>query len=331
MTLWEGDDRSFDGSETVFQMRFGHAAESFGTVDIYLDAAGVAPVLGAQDATLAFGETEPAVDLPAGDYVLIVTAEGDPNDVLFESSSITFSAQTRILVTLFDGDENDVHPLAVQSFNAFGGVTAITDANALPTIRFIQTSLDLPLADIYDDAALTTPIVTDHAFGDVTGDLETPVGEKTITYTAAGDIGVSLFTTEFTSGAGRRIDFFLVGQMDDLASLPFLSDRRSISTEARVTVFHGSSNHDRVDIYVVDSGEPIDDALPRRPGVVYPLRTSGITLTAGEYDLYVTPFGEKTILAGPFSITVALGDVIETMVLDTVDPATAEIRLITAP
>ena len=42
-TIWEADERTFDGNETVFEMRFAHAAPTLGAVDVYFAAPGVAP------------------------------------------------------------------------------------------------------------------------------------------------------------------------------------------------------------------------------------------------------------------------------------------------
>ena len=56
ITLWEGDERSFDDADTVFQARFAHTAASLGALDYYFADASVAPVLGDQVATLSFGE-----------------------------------------------------------------------------------------------------------------------------------------------------------------------------------------------------------------------------------------------------------------------------------
>ena len=41
--------------------------------------------------------------------------------------------------------------------------------------------------------------------------------------------------------------------------------------------------------------------------------------------------GEKTVIAGPYRLDVALGDVVDFIVYDNVDPATADIVLIPNP
>ena len=82
-----------------------------------------------------------------------------------------------------------------------------------------------------------------------------------------------------------------------------------------------------VDLYVVDAGTSVEDALPRQIGINYALQTPAISLTAGSYDIYITTTGEKTVLDGPVNLEVSLGDVFEAVLLDRVDPALAEFKL----
>jgi hypothetical protein len=54
-------------------------------------------------------------------------------------------------------------------------------------------------------------------------------------------------------------------------------------------------------------------------------------LEAGSYDLYATPAASKTPIAGPSRLELADGDVVEVILLDTVDPATPEFFIVPAP
>jgi hypothetical protein len=54
-------------------------------------------------------------------------------------------------------------------------------------------------------------------------------------------------------------------------------------------------------------------------------------IAAGSYDIYVTDFGDKTVLAGPVSVDVVRGDVLDLFVFDTVDPSVLDLQRLNLP
>lgn len=329
--LWEGEERTWDGSETVFELRVGHTATSLGDVDVYVAPPGTAPAVGQELGTLSFGEVLPAADIAEGDYVVTITAAGDPANVLYTSASATFLAQTVIIVTAFDGDENDTAPVTARAFSV-SGTSALPDANSPSTLRFIQASMALTAADIYDDPALTTPLVTNHVFGDATGDLTTASGSVSLTYTAAGNPGTILFEDEVSIAAGAHHDLVMVGgSAEELAAVVFVPDRRSVLTLSKLRVMHAAANHGPVDLYIVNPDASIEEELADLFGLPFGTPPVTANVAEGSHDLYVTTSGEKTILAGPVRIEAALGGIIDVLAVDAVDPAVAEIRFIPRP
>ena len=81
LSVWTVADPLWEGTETVFEMRFAHLAEGTGAVDVYFAAAGVAPVLGEEQGTLNFGEILDPIEFSGGDFVVTYTTSGDPADV----------------------------------------------------------------------------------------------------------------------------------------------------------------------------------------------------------------------------------------------------------
>lgn len=332
ITLWEGDERSFEATDTVFEARFGHASDSLGPVDIYFAAPGIAPALGMEVATLSFGEIVPAVDFAEGDYVITITPAGDPSTVHYLSDTLPFAPQNATIITIFDADADDTAPVVVREITASGVSLRRPDVRFPPTARFIHASFDLGAADIYDDAALVTPIVTNQVFGDVTSDLDVAAGSLTISYTVPGDTGVLLLESTLDATVGTHNDVFAVGQSGSFATSDFVPDRRSVETIVKFRLFHAAANHGLIDVYIVDAGTVIDDALPRLAQVNFAFPSFIVLLNAGSFDVYLTPFGDKSIiLAGPVRIDPVLGDVIDALALDTVDPAIVEIRFIPRP
>ena len=328
--VWEIPQRSFSGTETIFEMRIGHAAATLGTVDVYIGLESAAPDLGDQVATLAPGEVSAPTDVEEDAYVITITASGNPADVLYQSEPTRIVASQSVVITVFEGDANDTAPVLLGIFNERGLASALTDARFPPTARFVHATMNLGTSDIYDDAALQNRIVADLAFGDITGDIDMAVGDLTITATAPGNIGAIQLEDTLSTSAGSRVNYYFTLLADELTGSQARVDRRSIETLARLTFFHSSVNHDLVDLYVVDAGTSIDDQLPRQIAISRLLQTPPIGIDAGRYDIYITTSGEKTVLDGPISLEASLGDVFEAVLLDRVDPSLAEFKLFPA-
>lgn len=331
--VWEGEQRVFDDGATVFQVQFAHLAESLGELDVYLAPQGTAPVVGAEIGSVAYGEILPPTDLTAEKKVLTVTARGDPTTVVYRTSAVTFNAATAYTLTLFDGDETDVSPQTVRFLTATGGSGVLTDTRYQSTIRLFHAAMSMAAADIYDDEALTSTLVTNQAFGQVSGDLPFSAAETDLTWTAAGNPSVVLFEETVDAASGTHNNLIVIETADDdddPAGRFYVPDRRSVSTFARFSVFHAAADQEILDVYAVDADQPITEVLPRfRIG--YGNLSTTLPLQAGSFDLYATEPATKTIVAGPARLVVADGDVVETLLLDTADPNAAVFSLVPAP
>lgn len=329
--IWEIPERSFSGTETIFEMRVGHAGDGLGTVDVYLGQEGVDPQPGELVATLAPGDVSTPRDVEEDVYVITITPAGNAGNVLFQSAPTQIVASQSVLITVFQGDANDTAPVAVRLFNEVGVAAALPDSRFPPTARFIHATTDLGTADIYDDAELQNRIVADLAYGDITGDIDVAAGDVPITATAPGNVGAILFEDTLTTFAGTRVNYYLSELAGEIVGEPIRVDRRSIETSARLTFFHSAANHRSVDLYVVEAGTAIEDALPRLIEQIYLQQTPPIAFDAGDYDIYVTTSGEKTVLEGPLRVEAAYGDVYEAVLLDRVDPSLVELRFFPPP
>ncbi len=329
ITVWETAERAFDGTEVVFEARFAHFA-SAGRADFYFLPASEAPAVDNALGTLESGEFLAPIDIDEGDYVLTITAAGDPSTVLFESTETAYSRAIVSTFALTDGRSADSAPYTVQRIPNSGGGTTLRDVRFGPTVRLFQASLTLADADVYRSEDLANVIVADHRFGDITSDISIDPGTTEFTYTAAGNASVTLLETDIDATNGRRYNLVVSGDDSDRSGVSYLIDRSPVASEARLLVFQASANHPDVDVY----------AVGRDAGFTGDGRTlSGLDLGAfntiafgpRELDLYVTTAGEDTVLAGPLPLDLQLGDFVELIVLDTVDPATAELRVVPAP
>jgi hypothetical protein len=322
LTLWEADLRSWGETETVFQLRFAHTAPSLGQVDVYFAAPEVTPQLGQQVATLAYGEIAEPLDFPSGDYILTYTPAGDPDTVLFASATLAPTVRTASIALVFDADANDVAPLSVRFIDANGTVSNIGSPDYPPTLRLIQASNTVTTADVYIEDVedvLTTPDVEGHAFGDFTGDITAATGANYLTYTSPGDTSAILFEATQNAFAGNRYELFLIGDSDTLTLVPTLPDRRPVESFVKLSIMHASIGHPRVNVFVVEADGDLESASPLFFRLLVGDPSARANLLAGSRDVYVEADDvDRTVLAGPYRLDIANGDVIQLLLLDNV-------------
>ncbi len=328
--IWDAPERSFADNATVFELRLAHAAASLGDIDVYFASPGTAPAPGGERGRLSPGDALGALDFEAGDYVLTVTSAGDSTDILYQSATVSYSALSTYLVPVFDGDELDNAPVVASRIVTTGGATPLADARFPPTVRFFQASSDMPPANVFDDEMLTSQVLADHEFGDITGDIDVAIGNTIFTYAAVGNDSAVLFEGAITAARGVHYNFVVTGLEGSRSAVTYIPDRRSLPGALRLNIFAAALNHATLDLYAVDVGQPIDDAV-RRAVLPYATQLGSLLIDPGSYDLYLTRVDEKTIVAGPTRIDADSGDVVEIAVFDTTDPATAEIRIVPAP
>ena len=327
ITVWEMPIREWSGTETVFEARFAHTADSLGDIDVYFAAPGIAPMVGAEQGTLSFGEILPVADFESGDFVVTVTAAGDPMTVYFESDVVIPGPLASVVISIFDGDANELAPYALRMFNDAGAVSVLAETNYPPTVRFYHASTALDLADVYNDETLMAPpFLTDHAFADVAGDIVLPAGTNLLFYTEAGMSDMPLFDSQVTVFLGTLKNLYVVGDVDALQAIETVPDRRSVETVVKFSFLHTALNHESVDLYIVDTGTDITEALPRIISLAVGNLPTTIAFQEGSYDIYLTPAGETIVITGPVALDAILGDVYEFIAYDNLgDPMTADL------
>lgn len=331
ITLWQSEKREWQASDTGFRVRFAHTAESLGPIDVYFLAPGVVPAAGQEAGSLAFTEILPAIDYAAGDYVLTVTSAGNPGDILFTSTTLTPLAQAGLVISVFDADANDVWPLAVRQFPDSGGAGILIDVNSTPTVRLFHASSNMETADVYTDEALTSLLVANHAYRDVTPDLPLAADTYKFGYTAAGNVGSILFQGDVTLSANNHYDYYIVGEAGTLGRVLQVADRRPVETLAKFSFMHTATSHPLIDLYLVTAGTDIADVFPRLINLTVGIAPVTTSLQSGDFEMYVTTAGEKTVLAGPIAFSPQVGDILDYISYDNVDPAIIDVVQVPLP
>jgi hypothetical protein len=326
--LWESPQRPFSGTETVFEARFGHTADALGSVDYYFAPPGTAPVLGEEVGTLDFGEVLTATDFEAGDYVLTVTTSGDPSDVLFESITSSYRAATQYTITTFDGGPGTFAPIIGRAYPIGANVVTLADANYPATVEFVNGSLDLGTVDIYDDDMQSSLIVDDLAHKEISAELNIVAGDIDIAFTPFDMNNPILLEQTLNFFTGIRGRVITVGETDTLRAVAYNPDRRGVDTHVKLQVFNASSNFTSVTVFAIDADAVLDDQAPVLGMLPSGALSAPLQLRAGSYDFYIRDFLGTENLAGPIRVDVALGDVVNAIVYDNVDPAIVDFEVL---
>ncbi len=326
--LWESPQRDFVDTETVFQARFAHTAESLGTVDYYFAPPGTPPVLGEAAGTLAFGEILTAADFAAGDYVLTVTANDDPSDVLFQSNTSTFLAAADYTISTFDGGSSTFAPIVARAYPAGSGTLFLADARFPATVEFINASLQLGTIDIYNDETQTSRIVDDLPHRGISAELNLAAGDTDISVTPFDATTPIYFSQNLNFFAGTRGRVVAVGATDNFGGFVYIPDRRGVSTQVKFQVFAATENFDFVSVYAIEADAVLDQQLPVLAALPSSTLSTPVVFATGSFDLYVREFQGTEILAGPIRIDVALGDVVNAIIYDNVDPAIVDFEIL---
>ena len=328
VTLWERPQRDWDGTETVFEAAIAHLSPALGDIDVYFATTGTTPVLGEERAKLSFGERLPEIDLENGEYEFIITARDDPATILYQSGPVTYSARVSYVQAIFDADASITGNIAVRSISSLGISSELPDSNSMPTLRTLHAAFGTENIDIYRDNDFTAPVFSNLAFGETTGDLPFPAGTVNYTYTAVGNPGVIIDEELLVLSQGQRISSFLAGLPGtDLLRIILTDNRRSIETHAKLRLIEAAANFDAMDLYLVDTGTDIADIDPFIAGLTFNFVSDFGPTIPGNYDLILTLPDEKTLIAGPIRVDLVNGDVVELLILDTVDPTIAEVAI----
>ena len=290
-----------------FRAQVVHAAPDAPAVDVYVtaldaDLAGSAPVTGA-GTPLAFGENTPQLEVTAGDYQIRVTPAGDPATIVYDSGEISLAAGADLMLVAIENTgpgDNLVQLVALDGTDA----TTFADTDTPAAVVAAHLSPDAPAVDILADVNSTPE---DEAIA-LTRNVSFPAacvldavpapGDYTINIAANGDnsvVPVSFqLEVEQGSAATAIVSGFLSTGDPMITALPLALDPRSVATETRLRITHGSPSTPAVDLYLVEDGTDITGVDPDFAGVTFGTSTPTLSLGSGIYDAYVTLAGEKS-------------------------------------
>lgn len=305
-----------------FRAQVVHAAPNADPVDIYvtaLDAPLDSPI---NPAPLAYGSATERLNVPEGDYQIRVAVPGVTPTVVYDSGEISLAAGADLLIVavenVFIGDS------AVQLVVLDGtGSAPLYDAATGAAAVAIHLSPDAPAVDVLADIDSTPEnealkLVENVSYTDfcVIENVPAPV-DFTLSVVATGDTS-SVLDIPYAAVVNEGTDVIVTGLLSTatLQAIPLGVDGRSVATEAKLRLTHGSPSTPNVDIYLLPQGGDINAAEPNFSDVPFGADTGVLKITPGTYDVYVTAFDSKVPAIAVPDFPLAGGQVLDVIARD---------------
>ncbi|MBN1379783.1 MAG: DUF4397 domain-containing protein [Gammaproteobacteria bacterium] len=318
------EDEDGDPEDENMEVQFFHLSPALGNqVDIYLEPPGTYLSATQARGTLSLKEEFHAL-VDEDEYVLTLTAVGNPNTVYFTSEAFTLSRQTRVAFAICDGAGSGTFATRISLFRDQSGT--LIDRNAETALRITHAVPDGDNADIYAYDNFADPFVANLAFSQASSyQIVSPsfLTDLSLDVTPAGNSGVFLAREEVDLTRGTQNTFFLVGESDDWDGLKLTDDNRRLATHSLLRLINGASS--TLDFYVV---EPNSNISTLSPTVSLTNRqNSGLgRLDPGTYDVALTTHNTSTVIYGPVTIDLSAGGLYSVIATDnTSDPTAADL------
>ncbi|WP_051207870.1 DUF4397 domain-containing protein [Saccharospirillum impatiens] len=318
---------SDDGSEqdsSKVRVQVAHLAPDAPAVDVHVTAPGATltanTVLGTLEFTSGSDLLGPTL-VDEGSYQIRVTAQGSL-DPVYDSGSLELTAGSDLFIGAIPNMSGVGESPIALSVSDDSTSSIIFDANTA-AVRAVHNASDVGEVDIFaaaDDDSDTLD-VTDFSngnalFADVTypaisAYAEVGPGDYDVAVSANNtDAAISAEGVTLSSGTSYTVFAMGTAASDDtdLELVPYVDDRRSIATAAKIRIIHGSAATADVDLYAT-AGTDITNEDPAFADVAYKASTGFIELAAGTYNFTVTPANSKTI-AVQAELVLEAGDIV---------------------
>jgi hypothetical protein len=284
-----------------------HAAPNAPAVDVYVTAPDAA-LTGSTPLNigpLTFGEFTGRTEVPSGDYRIRVTAAGNPAAVVYDSGTVALAAGADLLVAAVENTGPGSTPVQLVALDGTGAAR-ILDAATPASVVAVHASPDAPAVDLLADVVGTPAdealgLARAVSFPEVCRIDGVPApAEYRISVTPAGNPSVVALEFPLQPEKGNELTAIVTGYLGStpaLRPLALVSNTRSIATEARLRVTHASPGTGAVDLYLLPDGADLSTATASFSAVPFGADTGVLSIAPGTYDVYVTPAGNRSVVA----------------------------------
>jgi hypothetical protein len=315
-----------------FRAQVVHAAPDAPAVDVFVTAPGadLATSTPINAAPLAYQQSTDRIQAPAGDYQVRVTLGGNPATVVFDSGAIALPADADLLVAAVENTGPGATPIQLVVLDGTAAADLL-DTSTPASVVAVHASPDAPAVDLLADDRSTATVevialASNIAFTQSCSIAAVPApGEYGLSVTAAG--APSVVALQFDLDVAQADEAMAIvtgflGSTPAIRPLPLAVSGRSVVTESKLRVTHGSPSTPAVDLYLVADGTNLNDAAvaPAFGAVPFGADTGILSIAPGVYDVYVTPAGDKgTVAINVQNLTLTGGEVLDVIARD---PAT---------
>jgi hypothetical protein len=315
-----------DDSPTVaadeVRLRVVHAASVAASVEVWLSEPGLDlqnPGNGTLiNAVFDFGQTltvDPLL-VPAGDYQVRVSAPGDPANPLFDTGTISLPGGADLVIAAVVNTGPGGSPIKLLASTG-GALLEFNDVDTPSTVRIVHASPDAPPVDVLVNDTIRAAV---GGYGAVTDYIPlSPATYNLKVVPEMGDPADAVLEADVPFLQGNERTVVAVGTLTD-PMIPFelldLTDNnRSVATEARIRLVHGSVSAGEVDIYVAAGGtltvdvDTAQDFAYTATAVPFKADTGYLALPAGSYDIAITPTGSTGAAIGPLTVDLDAGGI----------------------
>jgi len=287
------------------RVRVAHLASAAPEVKVFVTAPdasleGVMPL-----GSFEFKETLGAVEVAAGDYQIRITTTD--NTLVFDSGTVSLAAGKDLLIGAVPNVGAGESPISLAVLDG-NNVAVIYDKSAGANLRVVHDSADAPAVDVLANDS-ETPAISNLAFPDFTDYLNLPAATYNFKVVGAGTLTPAVIDADVPLANGMEYTLLAVGALADIEPLLLTDNNRSVATEAKVRLVHGSSLAGDVDIYVLPEGAELVDQAPAFSDVPFKAETGYVSLAAGSYDVIITPANTPSTQAIKVTVDLAAGGI----------------------
>jgi len=292
-----------------------HAAPDAPAVSVYVTAPGADLASATALGTFSFGDELGPVEVPAGNYQIRVTLADNPGAVVYDAGTVALANGANLLLVAVANTTTGSAPISLL-VNDGTAQSELLDVGTPADVRAGHLSPDAPAVDVIVNDDLANPLFNAATFPSLTSYASVPPATYNIKVVDDASQSLTVIDADLAVVAGQSYSVLAVGFLAEIEPLVLTDDRRSVATEARVRIVHGSPSAGNVDIYVAAPGTDINTISPTFANVAFKANTGYVGLTGATYDVSVTPAGLKTPVAIFAQLTIENGDIFTAIARD---------------
>jgi hypothetical protein len=328
-----------------FRLQVTHASPEVGPVYIALTTPELPIDQAAFVGPLSYTETFGPGEFAAGNYQVRVIAKDPASgvsdaDVVFDTGELPLGegADLHVLAvtSTVPSTADPAAPISLVVLDGNGSFD-IFDVNTGAFLTIVHDAPGVPAVDVFADVASSAEIeeiqlANDLEYGNFEDRQTVPALEFNVGVRLASDNSGDAFgfAADLMAGMGYTAIARLGAESGAPEAQVLVDDYRSVATEAKVRLVHGSPSAGPVDVYVFATNESnppvpgVDEPLLLLEGFTYGSETGFLSLPAGSYDVFVTLAGNAEAVAIPVpGLAVAAGGVYTAIARDPLEGQSA--------